>query len=301
MEKYGCTVRKIRLSKGFSQKEIYTGILSKSYAIDFEKGRYDIKFSLMLQILQRLMISVDELLLVHRDFQKVTGHKALGDIDAQKFQSNQKYAKSRVMHLQKSWQEKKTLMSKIEYAQIIAINELYFNTEYEHSKDIQWAKQVIQRYLFDIETWTFEEFRLFSNMSFLFENSKIRTDLFLRAWKSLEKYKHHSDFSVYLAHLLANNLFHLIYTSQFTYAKKALDRLSELSREEEMLTWSVITLFLNGFYLYATGKIQQGIKEIEKAKQIYSLTDRILMIQQIDQGLSLLQKKQDDPAFKKWN
>ncbi|MFQ9923217.1 MAG: transcriptional regulator [Beduini sp.] len=296
MEKYGCTVRKIRLSKGFSQKEIYTGIISKSYAIDFEKGRYDIKFSLMLQILRRLMISVDELLLMHRDFQEATSHKALGDIDAQKFQSNQKYAKGRVMFLQKSWQEKKTLMSKIEYAQIITLNELYFNTEYEHSKDFQWAKQVIQRYLFDIETWTFEEFRLFSNMSFLFGNSKIRTDLFLRAWKSLEKYKHHPDFSVYLAHLLANNLFHLIYTSQFTYAKKALDRLSELSREEEMLTWSVIILFLNGFYLYATGKIQQGIKEIEKAKQIYSLTDRILMIQQIDQGLSLLQKKQDHPA-----
>lgn len=296
MEKYGCTVRKIRLSKGFSQKEIYTGILSKSYAIDFEMGRYDIKFSLMLQILQRLMVSVDELLLVHRDFQETATHKALGDIDAQKFQSNQKYAHDRVMFLQKSWEEKRTLTSKIEYAQIMALKELYFNTDYEHSKDFQWAKQVIQHYLFDIETWTFEEFRLFSNMSFLFENSKIRTDLFLRAWTSLEKYKHHSDFSVYLAHLLANNLFHLIYTSQFVYAKKALDRLSELSQEEEMLTWNVVLLFLNGFYLYATGKTQQGIKEIEKAKQIYCLTDRILMIRQIDQGLLLLQKKQEDPA-----
>lgn len=296
MEKYGCTLRKIRLSKGFSQKEIYTGILSKSYAIDFEKGRYDIKFSLMLQILQHLMVSVDELLLVHCDFQEAISHKALGDIDAQKFQSNPKYANDKVMLLQKSWQEKRTLTSKIEYAQIMALYELYFNIDYEHSKDFQWAKQAIQHYLFDIETWTFEEFRLFSNMSFLFENSRIRTDLFLRAWTSLEKYKQHSDFFVYLAHLLANNLFHLIYTSQFACAKKALDRLSELSQEEEMLTWRVILLFLNGFYLYATGKTQQGIKEIEKAKQIYSLTDHVLMLRQIDQGLLLLQKKQDHPA-----
>lgn len=65
METYGITIRKIRLSKGFSHKEIYTGILSKSFAIDFEKGIYDIKFNLMLRILDRLMISVDELLLIH--------------------------------------------------------------------------------------------------------------------------------------------------------------------------------------------------------------------------------------------
>ena len=32
MEKYGLTVRQIRLNKGFKQKEIYTGLLSKSYA-----------------------------------------------------------------------------------------------------------------------------------------------------------------------------------------------------------------------------------------------------------------------------
>ena len=60
--------RQIRLSKGFSHKEIYTGILSKSFAIDFEKGLYDIKFNLMLKILERLMISVDELLLIHNQY-----------------------------------------------------------------------------------------------------------------------------------------------------------------------------------------------------------------------------------------
>ena len=40
MENYGLTVRQIRLNKGFKQKEIYTGLLSKSFSIDFEKGLY---------------------------------------------------------------------------------------------------------------------------------------------------------------------------------------------------------------------------------------------------------------------
>ncbi|WP_041138823.1 Rgg/GadR/MutR family transcriptional regulator [Beduini massiliensis] len=291
MEKYGCTIRKIRLSKGFSQKEIYTGILSKSYAIDFEKGNYDIKFSVMLQILQRLMVSVDELMMIHHDYGDTKSDGLLYNIDAQKFKANQTYADDMVRTLYASWKAKNTLLSKIEYAQASALNMLYFSPCCETSKEYQWAKQVIQRYLFDIETWTFKEFRLFSNMSFLFGDTEVRTDLFLRAWKSLEKYKHHSDFSVYLAHLLANNLFHLIYTAQFDYARKALDRLYALTKEEEMLTWRVLLLFLEGFYLYAIGKTKQGLEEIEKAKQVYRLTKHNQMIEQIDQGLLLLKKK----------
>ena len=81
MENYGITIRQIRLSKGFSHKEIYTGILSKSFAIDFEKGLYDIKFHLMLKILDRLMISVDELLLIHSKYQSSQCHEPLLNIN----------------------------------------------------------------------------------------------------------------------------------------------------------------------------------------------------------------------------
>lgn len=35
---YGETIRQIRLKKGFTQKEVYGTIISKSYAIEFEKA-----------------------------------------------------------------------------------------------------------------------------------------------------------------------------------------------------------------------------------------------------------------------
>ena len=85
MENYGLTVRQIRLSKGFSLKEIYTGILSKSFAIDFEKGLYDIKFHFMLKILDRLMISVDELLLIHNEYQRLRCYEPLLNIKILQF------------------------------------------------------------------------------------------------------------------------------------------------------------------------------------------------------------------------
>ena len=81
----------IRLSKGFSHKEIYTGILSKSFAIDFEKGLYDIKFNLMLKILERLMISVDELLLIHNQYQSLQYYEPLLNVSLDRLKNDQTY------------------------------------------------------------------------------------------------------------------------------------------------------------------------------------------------------------------
>ncbi|MFT8461518.1 MAG: hypothetical protein ABF670_07465 [Liquorilactobacillus ghanensis] len=42
MEKVGITVRKIRLIKGMAQKQVYAGIISRSFANRFESGENDI-------------------------------------------------------------------------------------------------------------------------------------------------------------------------------------------------------------------------------------------------------------------
>lgn len=56
---YGETIRQIRLKKGFTQKEVYGTIISKSYAIEFEKGKHQIAANLLLQILENLSMDID--------------------------------------------------------------------------------------------------------------------------------------------------------------------------------------------------------------------------------------------------
>ncbi|WP_088268138.1 helix-turn-helix domain-containing protein [Enterococcus wangshanyuanii] len=51
MKEYGLVIREIRLSKGISQKELYNNLISKSYAIEFEKGRHDLSLELLEQVL----------------------------------------------------------------------------------------------------------------------------------------------------------------------------------------------------------------------------------------------------------
>lgn len=125
MENYGITIRQIRLSKGFSHKEIYTGILSKSFAIDFEKGLYDIKFHLMLKILNRLMISVDELLLIHSEYQNLQYYEPLLNINLDRLKNDPIYSSDIECKLHHKMETEKTSSSVLEYMEIVALKAVY--------------------------------------------------------------------------------------------------------------------------------------------------------------------------------
>lgn len=289
MERFGPTIRQIRLNKGFTHKEIYIGIVSKSYAIDFEKGLYDIKFSLMLKILDRLMISVEELLLIHNHYQRLPFHEALPNVNLTRLKNDPHYTSEIETYFQKEGLSDKTTSGKLLHAEIVALQFAYTTSDYQTRPEYLAAKNYIQQYLFDAETWTLSEIRIFSDMSFLFENSEIKTSLFLTAWDSLEHYKIHPDYPVYLSHLLINNLFALICTRQYSLAKKALVRLQDLTDSPHMLSWKVPMIYYEGLLDYATGDRKTGLIKIQKAKEIYRLCGHKLMEDQMEIGLKVVQ------------
>lgn len=289
METYGITIRKIRLSKGFSQKEIYTGILSKSFAIDFEKGMYDIKFHLMLKILDRLMVPVDELLLIHSQYKTAPCHEPLLNVDLERLQNDPLYSAAIETNLQDEGKATQTPSSRLRRAEIEVLKSVYGNPAHQNSSAYQAAKSHIQKYLFDVETWSFSEIRIFSDMSFLFENGDVKTSLFLTAWETLEKYKAHPDHPVYLSHLLVNNLYPLICSGQYTLAKRAVEKLRELTADPSMLAWKVPMLYYDGLLNYVTGDPQSGLSKIHKAKRIYHLCGHDFIAGQMEAGLRHLQ------------
>ncbi len=96
----------------------------------------------------------------------------------------------------------KTSSSRLQYAEITVLKCVYGKRDYQNLPEYQSAKNYIQKYLFDMETWTLSEIRIFSDMSFIFENGDTKTSLLLTAWNTLEKYKPHPDYKIYLSHLL---------------------------------------------------------------------------------------------------
>lgn len=69
MNKIGITIRKIRLIKGLTQKQVYTGIISRSFANRFESGSNDIQTEKFFQILNNLGISPNEFQYIHNNYQ----------------------------------------------------------------------------------------------------------------------------------------------------------------------------------------------------------------------------------------
>lgn len=57
---YGQTVKEIRKMKGYTQKEVYAGIVSKSFYSDFEKEKYSISIEKFEGLLRNLAISFEE-------------------------------------------------------------------------------------------------------------------------------------------------------------------------------------------------------------------------------------------------
>lgn len=57
---YGDIFKVIRKKKGFTQKEIYAGIVSKTFYSDFEDGKYSIEVSKFECLLENLGISYEE-------------------------------------------------------------------------------------------------------------------------------------------------------------------------------------------------------------------------------------------------
>ncbi|MGM0126334.1 hypothetical protein IGI37_003763 [Enterococcus sp. AZ194] len=58
---YGQLMKEIRKAKGFTQKEVYTGIVSKTFYSDFEAGKYSVEITKFEGLLSNLGLSLDEI------------------------------------------------------------------------------------------------------------------------------------------------------------------------------------------------------------------------------------------------
>ena len=101
------------------------------------------------------------------------------NVSLDRLKNDQTYSSDIENKLYRKMETEKTSASVLEYMEVIALKAVYSNNDYQSLLEYQKAKSYIQKYLFDIETWTLSEFRIFSDMSFIFENGDIKISMFL--------------------------------------------------------------------------------------------------------------------------
>lgn len=77
MKNIGQTVQQIRKIKGFTQSEVYSGIISRSFAFRFENGESDISATKFLAILDNLSVSPSEFKFIQNNFRQSSSETAM--------------------------------------------------------------------------------------------------------------------------------------------------------------------------------------------------------------------------------
>ncbi|MGX4687048.1 Rgg family transcriptional regulator [Vagococcus sp. JNUCC 83] len=201
---YGKVVRNIRLNKGYSQKYLYSGIVSKTYAIDFEKGLHDMSVTKFMEVLDRLDMKFEEFEFIVNDYkssEEITSNVLIaiatnrGDIET-------------LRKLRAYYDEPTNKQDEILKARL---NLLIFNYKESlkiHNESLTYPSEdveVLKDYLMSVESWTLKEFAFFLNNGHYFDYDTYR---FLTefALKQLMKYNSYSDAIKVKSYLFVNYL-----------------------------------------------------------------------------------------------
>jgi len=164
VKSYGTTFRTFRQNKGYTLKQVATGIVSVSFLSKFERGDSDISFSIMGDLLDRMMVTYEEFYFFHNagksnaieEFfnaaETAYVHRDLTAINELKKQAlvNYQYTNHIPFHCN------------------VLLLEVYKGMIQNESIEVaEESLQLLTNYLFDIEVWGYYELRLYNSTMFL--------------------------------------------------------------------------------------------------------------------------------------
>lgn len=164
MTDYGKIFRTFRKNKGYTLKQVASGIASVSFLSKFERGDSDISFSMMVKLLERMMVTFEEFYFLHNREQTnaideffnqaeaAYAQRDVATINRLKDQAIKNYQRSNLAPFQCN-----VLLLEV-YRSMIELEAPNFEND---------ALQQLTNYLFDIETWGYYELSLYNSTLFL--------------------------------------------------------------------------------------------------------------------------------------
>jgi len=261
MENYGRTFKTIRESRLLTQTDMSTGIMSQSNYSKVEKGEIDISFSNMVDLLNRLGMSVDEFLYVHRDYTKNPGNqlerlKQLNAGDKQNILKNINELKA----IQNPSQQEQELLLIFEALLFV------LNNDYEAA-----SEKVLRIWnrLEKHDNWYLYDIRLINSIFYLFPIDVAESIVNL-VLKRLKYYKNFRNFNQLSANLQINFLLLLIENKKYSMALNEIEKLISFCIDKKLYRYLGICYVRKGILLDNLKKnnsshwYKKGINLLEK-------------------------------------
>ena len=263
---YGKVVRDIRLNKGYSQKYLYSGIVSKTYAIDFEKGLHDMSVTKFMDVLARLDMGYKEFKFIANNYQspeEITSDVLVaiaanrGDIETLK-------------KLQTYYDKPKSEQDKILKARLNLLIYSYEESQYTHTEPAVYKKEdveILKNYLVSIDSWTISESNFFLNNGHYFDYDTYRF-LTESALKQLERYNTFQEAIKVKSFLLCNFLSTAIENQDWNSLKKYRESFFDVTKDTgegfQQRTLCVLTYSLYDYVMTKDQTFLLNAKKIEE-------------------------------------
>lgn len=183
---FGQAIKQIRSAKGLSQEELSQGIMSRSNLSRFETGDYYPSYDKVIGIIERLELSLEEILYIANDYQP----NEVAQLYQQLVESENQYAQQEIESISIEAKERYQQTGNAGYQRIyvfaqLALNQLGVATKELDKREIE---QLLLPYFTEKEEWYINDLRYLNNCLAVFD---IEDACFIanRALKNFEKYQ----------------------------------------------------------------------------------------------------------------
>ena len=273
MEKYGKTLRKIRQNLQITQVEISSGIMSQSNYSKMEKGEIDVPFAKMVELLNRLGMTVNEFLFVHNDYTNPLNRlKRLKSGDRDKMTENIKDLKS-LPHPTKREQE------------LLFIFEAFLdvlNNDYEAA-----SEKVIPVWnrLEKHNAWYLYDISLINSILYLFPVD-VAESIMTIALNRLEDFKSFRNIHQLSANFQINFILMLMENNQFEEALEHIEELISFSQNQRLYVHLGVSYVRKGLLEDILNQ-QNPAKWYEKGFDILETADNDSLIEELKNEIKL--------------
>lgn len=291
METYGETMRRIRKQKGLTLKELAEGVCSVSFLSKFERGDSDITLGIFTGILNKLMVSSDEFLYIHNEYQPDKLEQFFINVRTAYYEQDSVGLK-RLKELEmKKWQQAgvKTYYYNV---LLIQVHEKIVDKraidEEVNQKDIA----ILSDYLFHIEVWGYYEFMLY-NATMLLLQPELVVQLSRTAYEKSIRYRSYKKANDIIISIMMNTISYLLGpVNRFdkkiefqTELNEFFTYLESFALPEDHLFERVNLLHLHGAFELKGGNIESGIGKFQQTIRILTELGSVGHANRIEQYL----------------
>lgn len=271
MSQYGRTLKKIRKSLNISQQNISKGIMSQSNYSKVENNEIEISFLNMVDLLEKLGMTVDEFLYIHHEYRK-NPNKQLNRLNQLKPGDHRKIIENidELTKIAKPTEREKEMSAIFEALDSIA------NNDYQTAnKQVAMIWERLKKH----DTWYLYDIRLINSILHLFPTETAGSIVEL-ALNRLEKYKNLGDIKKLSANLQINYLLLLIKDSEYQTALEIVEKLILFSINHRLYSHLAASYVRKGIILENL-QYPNSSEWYEKGFEVLEVTSNPELIQEL--------------------